>query len=1663
MSTNDPSTQDPPEDLPEQELHGLDPGELLARGLNTVKPSGGPGNWVPPTPEDLARLLPQYEIESLLGAGGMGAVYKGMQHDLERPVAIKIMAAELSTDPQFVGRFKREARTLAKLHHPAIVAIHDFGQTSEGHLYFVMEYVDGTDLRHVLKSTGLTPDQALEVTSQICDALQYAHQRGVIHRDIKPANILLTSEGYIKLADFGLSRPVQEEDTGGLTMTNMAMGTPDYMSPEQRTGHVDHRTDIYALGVTLYEMLTGNRPHGAFVPPSRKVQVDVRIDEVVLKALQEEPERRYSQVSELKTDLDIIRSTLPPPIVPATPAEPLRPRLLVPALILFVALAAIAGLLLLINRGHREAATSGMTPVEKTGTAELSAASTAPLAKSTEGPKEESVPVTTAQSKPAVPEQAPTGPSAVRSASPPISTTGSTVTGASIPVVQATPGTEVLMPPLSTQKFPSTGNIPPPPDAIDYARISDADAKWRVNGSLRFGFLGAYSAAPMPKGTDFDGKPSGNVNGGSQSQDPCDLLNARSVTFNMNVLWTHRVVFKVESESTLSRVIIQSRCALSPSTWIEVHDLTGKLVTSSGPYTCGTLLAKIELPIPALKAFYLTFRTNDPTMYLAAISFEKGAMMGEFGEAGPLRLPGGAMLTCKYIPAEGTMCYQKGFNIVGCEMTSSYPEQVIYGKCIFFGNLHKNAYPSFTYEVKASRSLDKLVIGTPMYTQSTVQVYDSTQQKIVSARLTSNGEKVIPLPNLSHFYVKVLVAGRWFAITEMRFEEAVVSGASQDETPAPANSKTVATAATTAVIRSPSPAATPAPAAPSAAVSKIDFGDAPEPGKSYHASEGINMVWIAPGSFQMGDSTGDGGDDEKPVHEVRLATGYWLGESDVTQAQWQAVMGNNPSNFKGGSLPVESVSWYDAVAFCRKFTASERARGHLPAGIEYRLPTEAQWEYACRAGTTGDYAGDLDAMAWYGSNSENTTHEVKTKSPNAWGLYDMHGNVWQWCSDWYGNYSSGSQVDPAGPDSGAKRVFRGGSWADFDRRCRTAIRRGRTPGNSDRNLGFRLAAVPSIGSGAMAGTGTGVAVTGPGVAPARDERTEKIYFGDAPEPGKSYHASEGINMVWIAPGSFQMGDSTGHGGDDEKPVHEVRLATGYWLGESDVTQAQWQAVMGNNPSNFKGGSLPVEHVSWYDAVAFCRKFTGSERARGHLPAGIEYRLPTEAQWEYACRAGTTGDYAGDLDAMAWYGSNSENTTHEVKTKSPNAWGLYDMHGNVWQWCSDWYGNYSSGSQVDPAGPDSGANRVFRGGAWYMSGGRCRSASRYRDAPGCRYLNCRYLNLGFRLAAVPSSGSGAMVGSPTAATSALSAPGIAPGEKKPDPQTGVSSETTTKAESSPLAANSPPPDTPTPTPDLMAWALEDKDHWPKEVKLTQPISFPVLLNSRAAGSIMAPAGTVAKVINLQRDQVTVEWLKNAKIVSIDATDLIERVSGEITGAPIPATSSTEKAQVQQYYWSNFVGMPGAIAEERDGEGSAARFANPSGVALDGNGNLYVADRDRNTIRKVTPGGVVTTLAGAGRNADGIGSAAQFAQPGGVAVDGSGNVYVADCYNHAIRKVTPGGVVTALAGSPGVRGPPTEQEAPPGFKSRRGWLWTRVATFMSLTIATTRSERSRWMEK
>jgi tRNA A-37 threonylcarbamoyl transferase component Bud32 len=297
---------------------GLCPGCLLKvvlspeLGSQTGEGQGGPqgehSRFVPPDPASLARHFPHLEILGVLGQGGMGVVYKARQPKLDRLVALKILPSAVQVDPAFAERFIREARALARLDHPGIVTVYDFGE-SDGLYYLVMQFVDGTSLRQVLRAGGLSPDEALRIVPQICEALQYAHDQGIVHRDVKPENILLDRRGHVKIADFGLAKLVAPgPDDLLLTASGQVLGTPHYMAPEQqeRPLAVDHRADIYSLGVVLYEMLTGELPLGRFAPPSEKVRVDVRLDPVVLRALEKEPERRYQHASDVKTEVERI-------------------------------------------------------------------------------------------------------------------------------------------------------------------------------------------------------------------------------------------------------------------------------------------------------------------------------------------------------------------------------------------------------------------------------------------------------------------------------------------------------------------------------------------------------------------------------------------------------------------------------------------------------------------------------------------------------------------------------------------------------------------------------------------------------------------------------------------------------------------------------------------------------------------------------------------------------------------------------------------------------------------------------------------------------------------------------------------------------------------------------------------------------------------------------------------------------------------------------------------------------------------------------------------------------------------------------------------------------------------------------------------------------------
>ncbi len=330
--------------IPAEAPEGLCPRcVLLQASLPTEAGKAAASKSAPPTQTELAHAFPQLDILELIGQGGMGFVFKARQSKLDRYVALKILPQSLAADPAFAERFTREARMLARLSHPNIVTLHDFGQAN-GFFYLLMEFVDGVNLRQAMKVGRFTPAQALSIVPKICEALQFAHNEGILHRDVKPENILLDTKGRVKIADFGIAKlvvggdspPVQPgtaepAGTANLTETGKVLGTPHYMAPEQieHPQDVDQRADIYSLGVVFYEMLTGELPLGRFAPPSEKSTVDPRVDEVVLHTLEKERERRTKTAGELKTQVETIASSPSVPraaarqqTVAAAPAQP---------------------------------------------------------------------------------------------------------------------------------------------------------------------------------------------------------------------------------------------------------------------------------------------------------------------------------------------------------------------------------------------------------------------------------------------------------------------------------------------------------------------------------------------------------------------------------------------------------------------------------------------------------------------------------------------------------------------------------------------------------------------------------------------------------------------------------------------------------------------------------------------------------------------------------------------------------------------------------------------------------------------------------------------------------------------------------------------------------------------------------------------------------------------------------------------------------------------------------------------------------------------------------------------------------------------------------------------------------------------------------------------
>jgi len=985
-------------------------------------------------------VLGDYRIERLLGRGAMGEVYLALHTGLRKHYALKTLPKSLSRSSNFQMRFKDEARTLAQLEHAHVVPVHNYGE-AEGVSFLVMGYVEGGSLEDYLNVQGgkLPTSEVATILRQVLEGLNYAHGRGVIHRDLKPGNILLESGKQspntlkpsnlipnhltAKISDFGLAQVVGDEFIQSMIQqtvtqsmlahdqdatrlegstsgsTSSYIGTLDYMSPEVRNGgSADARSDLYAVGVMAYYLLTGRKPIGrakaasALVPGLPK-QWDVWID----RAMEAEPEERFQDASAMLS------------AVPSGRPVSGKGKWLGLAALLLVGVG-IAGYVMRDAGGSADSLTA--TSIE------LSPGEAVESGQSSED-REQGV--------------------------------------GSLPTPHSPLFTLRVEPPDSAARvwLGSHTNVPVKDGGLDLSGLAEGEHELIVQAvgyeplttrvSVGVGGLGSETVKLVPvKGRLLVETDAGvavtaiSASGREIGLGQTDAQGVLRVDRILNVgAYDLRLEKAAHSPQTLEGVeLILGREIKAEA---DLQPLPGKLSVFTLPQGASitvngqslgkssTTLENIPTEVPLVVEVHKAgYRRERETLTLAAAGSRNlnfGSLVAEAGDI-ELRIKNEELKNPEKLTwyIDGEKMADGGWRIADVGGSLKAEGLELGGRSL---RVEHPDYEGWTGQaLVADQEVSEVAVrlvpkpGTMVLEVSPVGV--SYRLEVNGHAVQAQGEHRYPVAAGEDLKLSVIAKGYKAVTLEGRV-----------------GANGVATV-------------------PVRLVKVVG----PEPGRDWSLSlpgsgGALTMKWIAPGSFQMGSN--DGASDEKPVHGVTLTKGYHLGATEVTQAQWESVMGSNPSKFKGRDLPVEQVSWEDAMSFCAKLTASERAAGRLASGDEYTLPSEAQWEYACRAGTTGAYAGDLDSMGWYDKNSGNKTHAVGTKRANAWGLYDMHGNVWEWCSDWYGSYPSGSVVDPAGARSGTLRVLRGGCWRFNASYCRSANRGWDSPGDRGGNLGFRLA------------------------------------------------------------------------------------------------------------------------------------------------------------------------------------------------------------------------------------------------------------------------------------------------------------------------------------------------------------------------------------------------------------------------------------------------------------------------------------------------------------------------------------------------------------------------------------------------------------------------------
>jgi formylglycine-generating enzyme required for sulfatase activity len=970
-----------------------------------------------PVPRPDSTVFARYRLKSELGRGGMGVVWRGEDTKLQRDVALKFLPDFVVRDREAMSDLAAETRRCLALTHPHIVRVYDL--VEEGNRAAIsMEFVDGPSLA---ERKLRQPDRCFSVDTitpwiaQLCSALDYAHSKvRIVHRDLKPFNLLVNSEGDLKVVDFGIARSLSASETRLSHEAKSSTVSLGYVGPQQLLGEpAAVSDDIYSLGATIYELLTGRPPFydgdvitqlREVVPPkmtarraalgaSSRHPIPPAWEETVAACLAKKAENRPASAAEVAARLGFplggTSSFLDPASLkkPATAVAASRARLRL-GLAAAAIVALVAGGILWLKYDPAEPA------------------------------------VVTLAKKSAPATAVPTPP-----------------------------------PPAPAPAFVVT--ITPPDVAARVWLGKEADKL--VPDSGRLGLAG------LPDG-DFD-------------------LTVQATGYQTHTSKVHVADGRGEAAVTLVPVYGLVQFIARPGTLVTAVDARGHekkvgVVPPTGPLkvdrvlTVGTYLfelahpdcADIDLPNTALVAGRMTTISPPQTPLpgeLRVFSEPDGAEVLINGvkvgvtPATATKVPSEKALAVEiYLPG-----YRREKRTVTLKPNEAQPLNagaltLESGSVALRVGNEDFRIPRATARVdghevplKGNR-LDGLEVGSreveilhPDFEpwKQTVTVKDHQVTPVVV--------KLVPKPA----EVTLAVTGApGYTLTANGKPIAVKNGRAT----VPANEEVTLEVSAKGFRTDRRKVTLPARGKHSVTLA-LEKVAQPEVAHPWTVPElGLVVLPVEAGTFSMGSENGD--PSERPLTRVTLTKPFWLGKNEVTQKQYAAITGTNPSRFKGDDLPVENVSWADAMEFCRKLNDREKAADRLPAGYAYTLPTEAQWEYACRAGATGDNPADIATNAWHEGNSAATTHPVATKPANAWGFHDMLGNVWEWCSDWYvDKHKGGAVTDPKGNPNGSVRVRRGGSYIFKPGLISYSTRGKGEPEFRTYNLGFRLALAPT--------------------------------------------------------------------------------------------------------------------------------------------------------------------------------------------------------------------------------------------------------------------------------------------------------------------------------------------------------------------------------------------------------------------------------------------------------------------------------------------------------------------------------------------------------------------------------------------------------------------------